>query len=105
MVGSILAFLATGNPRPLQPPITFWTGNLFLMSNAKDYKHFAADVVGGWVIGAAVAYCSFLIFYQETYAMFDYKLKETIDEMRKAERKNGHPNGSDEALNDIVVET
>lgn len=40
-----------------------------------DYKHFAADILGGFLIGVAVAYVSHLAFWNELYMEFEYRLR------------------------------
>ena len=80
--------------------IAIWNG----LTRIRDYKHFAVDVVGGWVIGGSIAFVSYLIFYQETYIVFDYKLKNMIETREITENKQEHPNGSDEELKQMVQE-
>eukprot|EP01084_Bolivina_argentea_P295407 508578_1 len=43
-----------------------------------DYKHFETDVVGGFVFGIGCALISYLIYWNEMYFAFNYKLKRKI---------------------------
>lgn len=46
------------------------------LTRITDYKHFAVDVTGGMIIGACMAYIAFLVYYNETYLRFQWKLKQ-----------------------------
>merc|ERR1719229_1533071 len=74
--------------------IAVWNG----LTRIRDYKHFAADVVGGWCVGGFIALCSYLIFFQETYAIFTHDWIQKAAKRRETDRKRVHSNGSDENL-------
>ena len=62
------------------------------LTRITDYKHFAVDVVGGTVLGGSIAYLSYLIFYNETYCRFNYKLKMEIKKLRAHNNNNNNDN-------------
>jgi len=53
-------------------------------SRITDYKHFAADVIAGFLVGAAVAYISYLAFYNEMYMEFEHRVRLALSPASKA---------------------
>ena len=43
------------------------------LTRITDYKHTPSDIIAGSVIGGAIAYITYLIFYDEMYARFNFK--------------------------------
>ena len=80
------------------------------LTRITDYKHFAADIVGGALIGGCIAYISYLVFYNEMYLQFNYKLKVEIgrEYANKLDHntngsKNGNKDGGDKDNKSMVV--
>merc|ERR1712176_1644395 len=43
------------------------------LTRMTDYKHTAADITAGAVIGCFVSYLTYLVFHNEMYLMFQFK--------------------------------
>lgn len=50
--------------------LAVWCG----MTRIRDYKHFASDVVAGWIVGAVWAFIAKQAFQHETYTPFEHRL-------------------------------
>ena len=70
------------------------------LTRITDYRHFTADVVAGAIIGGFIGYLSYLMFYNEMYLEFDYRLKIELENRNNGDSSDGDSN--DGGSNDRV---
>jgi len=67
-----------------------------------DYKHFAADVLAGFLVGVAVAYVSQLAFWNELYMEFEHRARVAGTVAGQTPIKEQRPSSNLEIKMDLV---